>query len=106
MTFDSLCLLVPSFFREMIPLNLGNSNLTRLPDAPRLVIQILLEQVQTRQRAQGSKRFCRLVSDHFAVEVVCVDEDGFKMRDRRWTTDLAEDVGKFMLEECRRVGKS
>jgi hypothetical protein len=41
------------------------------------------------------------MSDHLAVKVVGVYEDCFEVRDGRWTTDLAEDVGEFMLEECR-----
>ena len=90
----------------MIPLNLGNSDLTRLPDTSRLVIQILLQQIQTRQRAQGAQRLCRFMSYHFAVEVVSVDEDRLEVGDGGWTTDLTEHVSKFMLEEGGRVGEA
>lgn len=83
----------------MIPLNLGNRNLTRLSDTPRLVIQVFLQQLQTLQRAERSEGFRRFVSYHFSLEFVGVDEDGFQMRDGGWTSDLTEDVGELMLQE-------
>lgn len=46
------------------------------------------------------------MSYHFSLEVVDIDEDGFKMGNSGWTADLTEDIGEFMLEKSGRVGET
>jgi hypothetical protein len=102
----SLGLLVLALFREVIPLDLGNRDLTRLPHTPRLVIQVLLQQFQTLQGAKRTQCLGGFMSDHFSLKVVGVDKDGFQVRNGGWTSDLAEHVGEFMLEKGRGVGEA
>jgi hypothetical protein len=46
------------------------------------------------------------VPDHLALETIGVDEDGFEVRDGFEVLDLAEDVGKLVLEQGRGVSKA
>jgi hypothetical protein len=82
----------------MIPLDLGDSNLTSLSNTPRLVRPILFQQLETVQRAQSAKCFGSFVAYHLALESIGVYEDFFQVRDSGGTADLAEYVGEFVLQ--------
>jgi hypothetical protein len=90
----------------MIVLDLIHRDLASLPDAPALVRLVLFQQIQALHAGQGSESLGGFVPDHLALETIGVDEDGFEVRDGFEVLDLAEDVGKLVLEQGRGVSKA